>query len=321
MNTLTRLLPRLALAAAVLAVAPHAMSQAFPSRPIAIVVPVAAGCGADALARMIAIPLAERLGQPVVVENRPGAGSNIGNAQVAKARPDGHTLLVMLPPIAYANAFWDNLSYKTTDITPVINMVSYPYVLTAHPAFPPNDLSELVAYAKKNPDKVRVATAGSSVQMTMLLFREKAGISMLEVPYKGTGDARPALLSGTVDLAIEVPAVPPPLVEAGRMKVLGVSGKSRLALYPKAQAMNEVAPDLQIQSWIGLGAPAGTPREIVERLNREVATILKAPEMASKMRNMYYDLELGSPESFAALIRSEGDAYGRIIQKYQLKPN
>jgi tripartite-type tricarboxylate transporter receptor subunit TctC len=315
------LLARLALATAALATLPPALAQGFPLRPVSLVVPVAAGGGADALARMIANPLAERLGQPVVVENRPGAGSNIGNAFVAKARPDGHTLLVMLPPIAYANAFWDNLSYKTTDIVPVINMVSYPYVLAAHPAFPPNNLTELVDYAKKHPEKVRLGSSGSSVQMMMLLFREKTGITMLDIPYKGSGDARPALLSGTVDLVIEVPSVPTPLVEAGRMKVIGVSGSKRLPLFPAAQAMTEVAPGVDIVSWIGLGAPAGTPRHIVDRLHREVAAVLKTPEMAAKMRSMNYDLELGSPETFATLLRAEGEAYGRIIQKYQVKPN
>lgn len=297
-----------------------AWSQAYPTRPVTIVVPVAAGGGADFLMRTLAAPLSERLGQPFLVENRAGANGDIAHAFVAKAQADGHTLMMLLPTLttnqAMAELGHGTSPYKISDFTPISRLVDYYFAIPAHPDFPANSFTEFVNLVKSKPGTVRFGNSGGSVRLMAALIAEQLGYRGMEldIPFKGAGDARPAVVAHTVDYTWDTPAGPQALVAAGRLKVIFVTGPKRMAIFPNAQALGEAVPGLEVKSWLALGGPAGIPKDRVDRIRREVVATMKTPDMQKKMDAVFYEVVASTPEELGATMQADLERLKRAIR-------
>jgi len=313
----------LAWGAAALA-APKVFAQGkYPQRPITLVVPTAPGGSTDFTARLIADPLSKALGQPVVVDNKPGASGNIGNQFVARAKPDGYTLLVSYSgyhvgnPHLFKQAGWDPIK----DFAPVAMMTRAPQVIAARPNLPAGNLKELIAYAKANPGKLNYASSGNgSIQhIAGELFKQLTGTFITHIPYKGSGPAVQDLMGGQVDLFITTPAGVVSQVQGGRLKALAVTSKQRLASLPNVPTAAESGlQGYELDSWFALYAPAGTPADIVQQLNAEIAKILQAPETRRKADESGTAVEAMTPTQLAAFTRKELDYWGTVIQKARI---
>jgi tripartite-type tricarboxylate transporter receptor subunit TctC len=296
------------------------MAQAkFPSRPITLVVPTAPGGSTDFTARLIADPLSRALGQPVVVDNRAGASGNIGNALVARAKPDGYTLLVSYSgyqvgnPHLFKKSGWDPIK----DFAPVAMLTRAPQVVAASLNVPANTLGELVAYAKANPGKVNYASSGNgSIQhIAGELFKQLTGTFITHIPYRGSGPAVTDLLGGQVELHITTPASVVSHIKAGKLKALAVTSATRLSALPQVPTATEAGlKGFNLDSWFALYAPAGTPPEIVQQLNTEIAKVLAQPEVRKKAEDAGTVVETMSPTQLGEYTRQELDAWGKVIQ-------
>lgn len=299
--------------AAVLAatVASPTFAQSYPSRPIRIVVPYPAGGGIDVMSRLIGQRLAQRLGQSVVVENKPGAGTLVAAESVARAAPDGTTLMittdatVTINPHLYAKLPYDPVK----DFAPVTQLVLLNQLLVANADLPANNLRELIAYAKANPAKLNYASygVGSQPHLAMEILKNQAGINIVHVPYKGIPQAVPAAIAGEVQLTFSGAASTQAHLKGGRLKALAIGGKARLALLPDVPTFVEQGfPEVPANAWFGLFAPAATPPEIIARLHAEVTRILKDPEFTQKeIVAKGYELVASSPAEFAAFLQDD----------------
>jgi tripartite-type tricarboxylate transporter receptor subunit TctC len=303
-----------------LAAGPHTFAQGrFPQRPITLVVPTAPGGSTDFTARLIAEPLSRALGQPVVVDNKPGASGNIGNQFVARAKADGYTLLVSYSgyhvgnPHLFKKAGWDPIK----DFAPVAMMTRAPQVIAARPDLPANSLQELIAYAKKNPGRLNYASSGNgSIQhIAGELLKQLTGTFITHIPYKGSGPAVQDLMGGQVDLFITTPAGVVSQVQAGKLKALAVTSKQRLGSFPTVPTAAESGlKGYELDSWFALYAPAGTPPDIVQQLNAEVGKILAAPETRKKADDTGTAVEAMTPAQLAAFTAKELEYWGKVIQ-------
>jgi len=291
----------------------------FPDRPVTIVVPSAPGGTTDFTARLIAEPLSRALGQPVVVDNKAGASGNIGNQLVAKAKPDGYTLLLAYSgyqvgnPHLFKKAGWDPIK----DFTPVAMLTRAPQVVAARPNLPVNNLRELVAYAKANPDKLNYASSGNgSIQhIAGELFKQMTGTSLTHVPYKGAGPAVQDLLGGQVDLFFTTPASVVSHIKADKLKGLGVTSSARLSSLPQVPTTRESdLKDFTLDSWFALYAPAGTPNDVVQQINAEIAKILASPELRKKAEDAGTLVDYMGPAQLGDYTRKELAYWGRVIQ-------
>jgi tripartite-type tricarboxylate transporter receptor subunit TctC len=291
----------------------------FPERTITIVVPSAPGGSTDFTARLIAEPLSRALGQPVVVENKAGASGNIGNQQVAKAKPDGYTLLLAYSgyqvgnPHLFKKAGWDPIK----DFAPVAMLTRAPQVVAARGNLPVNNLRELVAFAKANPDKLNYASSGNgSIQhIAGELFKQMTGTSLTHVPYKGAGPAVQDLLGGQVDLFFTTPASVVSHIKADKLKGLAVTSNSRLSSLPQVPTTRESdLKDFTLDSWFALYAPAGTPNEVVQQLNAEIIKILASPDVKKKAEDAGTMVEHMGPAQLGEYTRKELAYWGRVIQ-------
>jgi tripartite-type tricarboxylate transporter receptor subunit TctC len=310
---------------ACLAWVPPSFAQDFPAKPVRIIVPVQGGT-MDLLARLVAPLLSETFGQPVLVETKAGAGGNIGTEYVAKSAPDGHTLLVGFNgPLAINVTLFDKLPFDPVrDLAPVTLAVSAPQFLVVHPSVPVSTVAELVAYAKAQASPMSYGSigVGGASHLTMEMFKSAAGLELVHVPYKGSGPAVNDLLAGTVPMAFLVPGNVLPYMKAGRMKVLASTGRRRLASTPGVPTMIESGyPEFEAISWIGFLLPARTPRPIVERYNAELVRILKRPEVREKLTAIDFEVIGGTPEEFAALIKTEIVRWGEVIRKTGARAN
>ena len=312
-----RLFPRAACIVGALAtllaatVAAPAYAQTYPSRPIRIVVPYPAGGGIDVMSRLIAQRLAQRFGQAVVVENKPGAGTIVAAESVARATPDGATLMITtdatitINPHLYAKLPYDPVK----DFAPVTQLVLLNQLLVANADLPVNNLRELIAYAKANPAKLNYASygVGSQPHLAMEILKNQAGINIVHVPYKGIPQAVPAAIAGEVQLTFSGAASTQAHLKGGRLKALAIGGKARLALLPDVPTFAEQGfPEVPANAWFGLFAPAATPPEIIARLHAEVTRILKDPEFAQKeIVAKGYELVASSPAEFAAFLQTD----------------
>jgi tripartite-type tricarboxylate transporter receptor subunit TctC len=308
------LAPILALALAL----PAAAQDWLPTKTVRIVVPIVGGTN-DVVARLVAPELQKALGQPVVVENRGGAGGNIGADVVAKAPPDGHTLLVGYNgPIAINTTLFANLPYDPQkDLAPITLAVTAPQFLTVHPSVPVKNVAEFVAYAKARPGKLSYASVavGSASHLTMEMLKSAAGIDLVHVPYKGSHPAVVDLLGGQVTASFLVPGNILEFVRDGRARVIASTGHKRFAATPDVPTMIEQGyPDFVAVSWIGFLAPGATPRPIIERYNREIVRILNLPDVKAKLQQMEFELVAGTPEQFAQWIRTEIPRWGKVIK-------
>jgi len=291
----------------------------FPDRAITIVVPSAPGGTTDFTARLIAEPLSRAMGQPVVVDNRAGAAGNIGNQWVAKAKPDGYTLLLAYSgyqvgnPHLFKKAGWDPIK----DFTPVAMLTRAPQVVAARPTLPANNLRELVAYAKANPDKLNYASSGNgSIQhIAGELFKQMTGAPITHVPYKGAGPAVQDLLGGQVDLFITTPASVVSHIKADKLKALAVTSNARLSSLPLVPTTRESdLKEFTLDSWFALYAPAGTPNEVVQQLNTEIAKILASSDVKKKAEDAGTLVDHMGPAQLGEFTRKELAYWGRVIQ-------
>ncbi|MDR6522132.1 tripartite tricarboxylate transporter substrate binding protein [Variovorax gossypii] len=301
-----------------LAGAPTVAQEWAPTKPIKIVVPIV-GSTNDALARLIAPKLQEALGQPVVVENKPGAGGNIGADFVAKSPPDGHTLLVGYNgPLAINPSLFAKMPYDPQkDLAPITLAVKTPQYLVAGPAADFSTAKEFIAKAKASPGKYSYASVamGSASHLTMEMLKAAAGISVTHVPYKGATPAVTDLLGGNVEVAFMVPGNVQQFVVQGRLKLLATTGEKRFRSSPNVPTLIELGyRDLEATGWVGLLAPAGTPKPIIERYYREIAKILNSPDMTARLHDMEFEVIASTPDQFATWIASESRKWGAVVK-------
>ncbi len=294
----------------------------YPSKPIRMIVPWPAGGTVDGVARVIGPKLTEGLGRPIVVENKAGAGGSIGQAEAAKAAPDGHTVLLVFDTHAVNHLLYGNLGYDPfKSFEHVSLIVTSPQVLAGATNFAPSTVAELVAFAKANPRKATYATvgAGSSNHLNALLLSNRTGIEMTHVPYKGGAPMMIDLVGGQVNVMFVSAPQAIPQVKAGRIKALAIGAARRIPQLPDTPTVAETLPGFAAQSWVGMLVPAGTPKEIVARLHAEAARALADPEVRGKLDGQGFDVVGSTPEEFLAFARAESEKWARVIRDYNIR--
>jgi len=311
-----------AAAAALPTVSRVARAQAYPTRPVRWIVPYPPGGAADPIARLIGPFLSERLGKPVVIENKPGAGANIGTEFVVKSPPDGHTLLFITTANMINATFYRDLSFDfMRDITPVAGLVRLPLVLEVNPSVPVKTVAELIAYAKANPGKVNFASAGvgTSLHLAAELFNMMTGTKMIHVPYRGSAPALTDLLAGQVQVLFDNLFTSLEHIKAGKLRALGVATAARVQQLPDLPTVADAVPGYEASSVFGVGVPTGTPREITELLNRELDAALADPRISRRL----LELTAIPIPSLAAEFRAEmvatTEKWGRVIRVANIK--
>lgn len=301
-----------------------ASANAYPTKPVTLVVPFAAGGNNDVSARILARKLGELLGQSFVVENRAGAAGAIGAASVANAKPDGYTLgFLSSGPMAANVSLYKNLPYDTLkDFAPIARVTTSPSVLVVTPSLAANDIGQLVALAKKEPGKLNYGTAGvgSSSHLSGALFERLADVQMVAVGYRGGAPALADLMSGQLQVLISPILEVMPQVKTGKARALGVTSAKRSALLPEVAAIAEILPGYEVLTWNGLVAPAGTPSTIVEKLNAATRQALADPEVAAQLQELGLETAISSPAEFAAYIREQIDAFAKLARIAKVDP-
>jgi len=303
---------------AVLLFIPVAQAADYPIRPVKIVVPYAAGGGGDVLARLFADKLKTRLGQPVIVDNKAGAGTLIGSEFVAKSAPDGYTLLLttnslIIAPIMNAAAKFDPVK----DFVPLAPIGAMAMVLAANPALPANNVTELVAYMKKNPGKVSFGSSGAGgiTHLSGELFKSRAGVSMTHVPYKGAGPALVDLMGGQIDLLFDAMVTAYPHIKSGKLKAIGMSNPTRWDGAPDIPTLNESGlAGFEVSGWYAIFAPAGTPASIAQRLNAEASEIIKDPDFSAKLQTLGLTPMGGDLEGFRKVVSNDFITWQKVIK-------
>ena len=309
-------------AAALPAVSRFAFAQAYPSRPVRVIVGQAAGSGSDTAARLIGQFLSERLGQPFVVENRPGAAGNLATEAVVRAPPDGYTLLLANVANAVNATLYDKLSFVfLRDIAPVASIFRVPQVMVVHPSVPAKTVPEFIAYAKANPGKLNMASAGigSVHHVAGELFKFMTGIDMIHVPYRGTTPAMTDLLAGQAQVMFDVTPSSTPHIKAGKLRALAVTTATRADVLPEVPVMGDFVPGFEASAWLGFGAPKDTPAEIIDILNSEVNAGLANPIIKARFADLGATLLPSSPADFGKLIADETEKWGKVIRSANIK--
>ena len=295
-----------------------ATAQTYPSRPVRIVIPLSPGGTTDVPGRMIAQKLSETLGQQFYVENRAGAGGTIGSDFVAKANPDGYTLLLTASPFVITPHVYKKLPYNAlTDFSFVIRIASGCYVLVVHPSLGVSSVKELIALAKQQPGKIDFASSGngSAQHLVTALFTHMAGIDLTHVPYKGSGPAQQDLVAGIVKVSFVGTPIAIPHMKAGRLRALGVSTTKRSPELPDVPTVAEAGiPGYEAVVWIGMLAPAGTPQEITAKLNGEIGKLLRTEEVKKLLAPTGMEPAPDTPEQFAAYIKADYDKWGKVVR-------
>lgn len=306
-----------AIAATTLALA--AQAQGWPTRAVKIIVPFAPGGFTDVVARILQTQLSAALGQPVVIENKPGAGSTIGTAEVAKARPDGYTIAMVSTTHVITPSIYKQMPYDALrDFTPVMKLAEGPYVLVVHPSLPARTVKELVKLAKAEPGKIDYASSGngSSQHLVGALFGQMAGVKLNHVPYKGSGQAMQDLVGGQVKVSFVGGPNAVPYLANGKLRALGVTTAKRSADLPDIPTIDEAGvAGYDATLWLGLLAPPGTPAEVVAKLREGVTKALSTPEARKLVNSAGVDVALSSPEEFAALMKAELERWGKVVRE------
>jgi tripartite-type tricarboxylate transporter receptor subunit TctC len=314
----------LATTLASLAVCAQDGAARYPNKPIRIVLTFPAGGPSDIITRGIGQKLTEAWGQPVIVDNRPGAGGNIGMDLVAKALPDGYTLVgssfgpLVISPFVYAKLPYDPVK----DLTPITLAAASWFILVAHPSVPATTVKELIALAKAKPGSITYASSGNATpsHLAGALLQSAAGITLTHVPYKGGAPVVPALVSGEAQIAIESPSVLVPQVKAGKLRALAVARPDRSALLPTVPTMKEAGlPGVEVGSWYGFHAPAGTPKPIIDKLHAEMTKAMKTPELRERFAGVGADTVANTPAQFSAFIDAELKKWGQVIRTAGVK--
>lgn len=306
-----------------LVLAASVQAQEWPAKPVKVIVPFPAGGSADLLPRIVGEKLAERWGQPVIVENRPGAAGNIGAAVVYQAEPDGYTLLSAPPPPLVINRLlYPKLAYDPTRFVPISVIAAIPNVLLVNPKVPASSVGELIAYAKAHPGKLNYSSQGngSTSHLTAELFKSMAGgLRIAHVPYKGTSPALAALLSGEVDMMCDNLGVSLPHVQAGRLKALAVASAKRVASLPGVPALAESLPGFEAVAWFGIVGPPGTPTPIAEKVSTDVAEALRLPDVQARLAKLSAEPMGLQPSQAAAYMKQETERWAQVIRAAHVK--
>ena len=319
----SKIAPALLLAWVAALVPLQASGQPYPNHPIRLVVGFAPGGGTDIIARLTAQYLSARIGQPVVVDNKPGAGGNIASEIVAKAPPDGYTLLlapntVTITPYLYRKVDVD----VTRELRGVGMIATSPIIIVANPAIPVHNLAELMVYAKQNPGKLTYGTPGIGTpqHLAVELFKSMAGVDLVHVPYKGSSQSLADLIAGHIALASAAINSAEPFIKSGKVRGIAVADGKRVSALKELPAIGEVVNGYEVGIWYGIMAPAQTPRDIVTRLNQELAKAVASPEMAERMSAQGYETVIGSSDDMDATVRADLDKWGKVVKSAGIVP-
>ncbi len=299
-----------------------AFAQAYPAKPVRIIVPFAPGGGSDLAGRLVAAKLTERMGAQFIVENRPGAGSNLGAELAVKAPADGYTLLLISASYTVNPSVYKLSFDPMNDITPIIQISGGPYVIAVHPSVRANTLAELVQLAKKEPEKLAYGSSGngSIMHVASEYFLDSAKIKVLHIPYKGTGPAVADTIGGQVQLVFGAVPVTLPHVKAGRLRALAVTTDKRIAAAPDLPTVAESGyPGYEVTNWHGLVGPKGLPRDIVERLNREIGQVVLGEDMKKNLAADGLEPAGGSPARFGEILKNEMARWGKVVQQAKIR--
>jgi tripartite-type tricarboxylate transporter receptor subunit TctC len=300
-----------------------ASAQDYPARPARIIAGFAAGGGVDVTARLIGQWLAERLGQSFVIENRPGAGGNIGTEAVVHAAPDGYTLLLSTVPNAVNASLYEKLGFNfIRDTTPVAGIIRVPMVVLLNPSVPAATVAEFITYAKANPEKVNMASAGngSAPHMAGELFKTMAGVNLVHIPYRGQGPALTDLLGGQVQVLFAATPGTTDYIRTGRLRALAVTTAARAEMLPELATVGDVVPGYEASQWYGISAPKNTPAEIVDRLNKEINAAIADPKMHERFAAIGGEPLPGTPAAFGQLIAEETEKWAKVVRAAGIKP-
>jgi tripartite-type tricarboxylate transporter receptor subunit TctC len=294
-----------------------ARAQAYPTRPVRVIVPFGSAGATDIVARLIGQWLSERLGQPFVIENRPGAGGNLGTEAVVRAPPDGYTLAVIGAPSAINATLYEKLNFNfIRDITPVASIIRFPNVMVVNPSVPVTTVPEFIAYAKANPGKLNMASPGngSTPHVTGELFKMMTGINMVHVPYRSVAAGISDMLSGQVQVTFGTTASTIAYIRAGTLRALAVTTATRSEALPDLPTIAEFVPGYEASAWFGVGAPRNTPTEIVNKLNTEINACLADPSLKARLADLGGITLAGSPADFARLIVEETAKWAKVVK-------
>ena len=298
-------------------------AQTYPTRPVRLIVPFTPAGGTDLMARLLSQPLSERFGQQFIVENRPGAGGNIGTEAVVRSPPDGYTLLMMLTPNAVNATLFEKLNFNfMRDIAPVAGISREANVLLIHPSIPAKTTDEFIAYVKANPGKITMASSGNgtSPHIAGELFKMMVGVRMVHIPYRGAGPALTDLLGGQVQMMFPTMSSSLAYIRDGKLRPLAVTTSTRSEVLPEVPAVGNSVPGYEASTWYGIGAPKNTPTEIIERLNRVINSILVTPQMKAQLATLGSSTLLLSPAQLGTLVAEETEKWAKVIRAANIRP-
>jgi tripartite-type tricarboxylate transporter receptor subunit TctC len=309
-------------AAALPALSRLAIAQAYPTRPVRVIVGFPAGGGSDILARLWGQWLTERLGRPFVIENRPGAGTNIATKAAVRAPPDGYTLLQVSAPAAINATLYDKLNFVfLRDIAPVASLTRTAYVMAVHPSFPAKTVPEFISYARANPGKINMASPGSGTPQHLSgeLFKTMAGVSLIHVPYRGDAPALTDLIGGQVQVCFSGMVSSIEYIRTGKVRALAITTATRLESVPDIPTVSDFVPGYEASGWQGIGVPKNTPTEIVDILNKEINAALADPKVKARLADLGGTVLALSPTEFGNLIADETEKWGNVIKFLGIK--
>jgi tripartite-type tricarboxylate transporter receptor subunit TctC len=309
-------------AAALPVVSRVARAQGYPTRPVRVIVPFAAGGPLDILARLMGQWMSERLGQPFVIDNRPGGGGNIGTEAVVRASPDGYTILMASTTNTINVTLYDKLNFNfIRDIAPVATISRYTFVMVVHPSMPAKTLPEFIAYAKANPSKINMASGGigGATHVCGELFKMMTGVNMVHVPYRGQAPALADLLAGQVHVMFPTIIAPIEYIKTGRLRALAVTTATRSEALPNIPTVGEFVPGYEASGWSGVASPKNTPTEVIDKLNSEINTALADLKIKAQLADLGSTVFAGSPADFSKLIADDTEKWGKVIRAANIK--
>jgi tripartite-type tricarboxylate transporter receptor subunit TctC len=311
-------------AAALPSLSRMATAQSYPTRPVRLIIGYPPGGSADLTARLLGQWLSERLGQPFVIESRPGASTNIATEAVVRAPPDGYTLLLVAPANAINATLYEKLNFNFIhDIAPVAGIIRFPNVMVVNPSVPAKTVPEFIAYAKANPGRLNMASSGngSTIHVSGELFKMMTGVNMIHVPYRGGAPALTDMISGQVQVMFDNVPTSIEFIRAGKLRALAVTTATRSEVLPDLPTVADFVPGYEASAWYGVGVPKGTPDDIIEKLNKEINAILAEPKAKARLADLGASLLAGSPADFGKLVADETEKWGKVVKFSGAKPD
>ena len=301
-----------------------ATAQTYPTRPVRLIIGYPPGGSADITARLLGQWLSERLGQPFVIESRPGASTNIATEAVVRAPPDGYTLLLVAPANAINATLYEKLNFNfISDIAPVAGIIRFPNVMVVNPLVPAKTVPEFIAYAKANPGRLNMASSGngSTIHVSGELFKMMTGVNMVHVPYRGGAPALTDMISGQVQVMFDNVPTSIEFIRAGKLRALAVTTATRSEVLPDLPTVADFVPGYEASAWYGVGVPKGTPDDIIDKLNKEINAILADPKAKARLADLGASLLAGSSADFGKLVADETEKWGKVVKFSGAKPD